>query len=68
MFAHPLVMADNFGKQFTTAREALGLALGEIASKTKILEEYIETIERGDLGFSLPMSTFVGSLEITRSF
>ncbi|MDR3273830.1 MAG: helix-turn-helix domain-containing protein [Puniceicoccales bacterium] len=47
-------MAENFGKQFTTAREALGLALGEVASKTKIREEYLEAIERGDLGFSLP--------------
>ncbi|MDR0679920.1 MAG: helix-turn-helix domain-containing protein [Puniceicoccales bacterium] len=47
-------MAENFGEQFTAAREALGLTTSEVASKTKIRKEYLEAIEKGDFNFQLP--------------
>jgi transcriptional regulator with XRE-family HTH domain len=57
-------MAEDFGKQFTSAREALGLSLGEAASRTKIRAEYLESIERGDFNLQLPavyIRGFVGN-------
>ena len=47
-------MADDFGKQFTIAREALGLSIKEVASKVKIREEYVEDIENNVFDFPLP--------------
>ncbi|MDR1255838.1 MAG: helix-turn-helix domain-containing protein [Puniceicoccales bacterium] len=47
-------MAENFGAQFTVARKAADLTIGEVASKIKIGEEYLQAIERGDCDFQLP--------------
>ncbi len=47
-------MTENFGKQFTFAREALGLSTKDVASKIKIREEYILDIENNKFDFPLP--------------
>ncbi len=47
-------MAENFGKQFTIAREALGLSTKDVATKIKIRQEYIENIENGIFDLPLP--------------
>lgn len=47
-------MAENFGKQFITARETLGLSTKEVAAKIKIRQEYIEDIENNKFDFPLP--------------
>ncbi|MDR2720847.1 MAG: helix-turn-helix domain-containing protein [Puniceicoccales bacterium] len=48
-------MAEDFGEQFAVTRAALGLSIGEAASKTKIRAEYLELIENGDLNLELPV-------------
>jgi transcriptional regulator with XRE-family HTH domain len=54
MHSDPVDMVENFGKQFTLAREALGLSLSDASTRIKIREEYLEAIENDDLAFQLP--------------
>jgi cytoskeletal protein RodZ len=47
-------MVEDFGKQFTLAREAKGLTIGDVASRIKVREEYVGCIEKCDFSIQLP--------------
>lgn len=47
-------MVEDFGKQFTVARETLGLSIKDVSSKIKIREDYISDIENNIFDFPLP--------------
>ncbi len=47
-------MTEDFGKQFTIAREALGLSIKNVSEKIKIREDYIRDIENNVFDFALP--------------
>ena len=47
-------MNNDFGRQFTDARKAQSISLKQAAEHTKIREEYLNAIEQGCTGFSLP--------------